>query len=61
MYEEVTKIIECYLGKSDVDYALLLNGRWGCGKTYYVEHDLKRCIEANGGMLLFMVFAITMK
>jgi hypothetical protein len=53
MYEEVTQVIERYYNKPDVDYALLLNGRWGCGKTYYVEHDLKKCIEANGGMFLY--------
>lgn len=36
-----------------MDYALMLNGGWGCGKTYYVEHDLKENIEASGGILLY--------
>lgn len=53
MYEELTRIIERYRSHPDVDYALLLNGQWGCGKTYYVEHDLRRNIEATGGVLLY--------
>ena len=53
MYEELNRIIERYRSNSDVDYALLLNGQWGCGKTYYVEHELRKTIEATGDVLLY--------
>ena len=27
--------------------ALMLTGEWGCGKTYLLEHDLKKTIRAD--------------
>ena len=40
MFASITSIIERYAKKQGTDYALLLNGGWGCGKTYYVTHEL---------------------
>jgi len=25
--------------------AMLLNGEWGCGKTYLIDHDLKEALK----------------
>lgn len=53
MYEAITKIIENYRRTSNTDYAILLNGEWGCGKTYYVEHELKTVIKNAGGTFIY--------
>lgn len=37
-----------YLKKDNVDYAILVNGEWGVGKTYYYETYLKKIIEEEG-------------
>lgn len=36
-FDKMDKQIRHYLGKNNVDYALLLDGCWGCGKTFYIE------------------------
>ena len=30
--------VDSYLEKKNTDYALLINGEWGCGKTYYTAY-----------------------
>lgn len=37
---EVIKVIEKYLKKSIYSYAVLLDGEWGSGKTYFVKRTL---------------------
>src|SRR5699024_2908465 len=39
MSEELTKRIEQYL-KIDSDYAIIINGDYGVGKTYYIKNSL---------------------
>jgi hypothetical protein len=42
---KINAIIENYLcSQKQTDYAIMINGKWGCGKTYYIEHDLKNLI-----------------
>ena len=36
-----------YLKDENYRYAVLIDGNWGCGKTYFVLHDLKEAIEKN--------------
>lgn len=36
-----------YLSDESYNYAILIDGEWGCGKTYFVEHDLKEQIEKS--------------
>ena len=43
--EKLNEIVIDYLKVKDTDYALMINGKWGCGKTYYLEHDFKDFIE----------------
>ncbi|WP_156885130.1 P-loop NTPase fold protein [Oribacterium sp. NK2B42] len=26
-------------------YVLLINGKWGCGKTYFIRHELKNHLQ----------------
>ena len=53
MYQEINRIVESYRAADNTDYAILLNGEWGCGKTYYVEQSLREAVEANGGHLIY--------
>ena len=37
----IDKIISDYLKNDSTDYAILINGDWGCGKTYYLTNAFK--------------------
>lgn len=39
--EQLNKVIADYLNAESTDYAIMINGEWGCGKTYYFEHEFK--------------------
>lgn len=34
-----------YLSDESYNYAILIDGEWGCGKTFFIQHDLKDQIE----------------
>ena len=34
-----------YLSDQSYNYAILIDGEWGCGKTYFIQNVLKGCIE----------------
>ena len=38
--EEIKSIIKDYLSVKETDYAILINGQWGCGKTYFIKNEL---------------------
>ena len=43
------ELIECicdYIRKPYTDYAVMLNGEWGSGKTYFWNNKLRSRIEA---------------
>lgn len=42
----IQSVIEDYLKCGSTDYALMICGEWGCGKTYYVTNTLKGVIES---------------
>ncbi len=44
--EDLNNIIQDYLKAVDTDYAIMINGDWGCGKSYYIKHSLPT-IAAN--------------
>lgn len=45
MDNPITDIILKYAQEEDTDYALLITGQWGCGKTYYWKNILSKNIE----------------
>lgn len=54
MVDELNKVITDYLQARDTDYAIMINGKWGCGKSYYIDHTMddvirKIKIEDNSG------------
>ena len=43
---ELNKIIEDYLNAKDTDYAIMINGEWGCGKSYYIKHGFQEVVTS---------------
>lgn len=54
MNENINDIISNYIKMDNIDYALLLNGPWGCGKTYYIENQLKKIIEKGNYKFIYI-------
>jgi hypothetical protein len=49
MNEKINQIISNYLFVANTtDYAIMINGPWGCGKTYYLEKELKDIVKNQG-------------
>ena len=38
------EIINNYISK-DSDFAIQIDGSWGCGKTYYIQNELLNVIQ----------------
>lgn len=43
--QEITKIITDLIIDKDFNHAILIDGPWGCGKTYYIKNQLIKAIE----------------
>lgn len=43
--EEITKELDDYIYNVSIKYAVLLNGGWGSGKTYFIEDYIKKLEE----------------
>ncbi len=41
----IISIVTDYLKDNNTDYALMINGAWGSGKTYFIKQSLKLAIE----------------
>lgn len=40
--QNIEKYLDSYLAKDDTQYATLLTGKWGCGKTYFIKNYIKK-------------------
>lgn len=45
MNKSIASVITDYLKDTDTDYALMINGAWGSGKTFFIKNALKLEIE----------------
>lgn len=45
--EQILEIIEKYVNKKETNYAILLDGEWGSGKTYFIREKLIPKLKAN--------------
>ena len=41
MNDNIAKFLDGYMQNADPQYAVMLTGRWGCGKTFFVDKWLK--------------------
>ena len=46
--KQVDDIINDYINAEDTDYAIMIDGQWGAGKSYYWENVLRKQIEETG-------------
>ena len=44
--KELDRIIEDYLKTKNTDYAIMINGEWGSGKSYYIKHDFQKVVTS---------------
>lgn len=44
--KELDRIIEDYLKAKNTDYAIMINGDWGSGKSYYIKHDFQEVVTS---------------
>jgi uridine kinase len=44
--KEIEQIVTDYLKAENTDYAILINGDWGSGKTHYIKNTLFNKISA---------------
>ena len=38
--EKIIKSVKVYIDENMSDYAVMINGAWGSGKTYFVKNEL---------------------
>ena len=43
---EMDQIIKDYLTAIDTDYAIMINGEWGSGKSYYIKHGFDGLVKS---------------
>ena len=57
--EEIIKIIKTYYSDENSQYAILLNGEWGCGKTFFVKKRILEEIDDSVYVSLYGISNIT--
>ena len=45
MNKHIENYLDLYLEREDVEYATLLTGKWGCGKTYFIKNYIEKKSE----------------
>ena len=43
--DKIIKLITEYIKESKYDFAVMINGEWGSGKTYFIKNTLSKEIE----------------
>lgn len=58
--KHIDEAILNYVRQKNTDYAVLLTGKWGSGKTYYLNNTLKGKIEENGfKMIIISLYGVS--
>ena len=50
--EQIKKYIEYYIELDDPQYAVLLTGNWGCGKTYFIKKLIEKLDSTEDKIIL---------
>jgi len=45
MRKQIEEYLDSYLGKDNPNYAILLTGKWGCGKTHFIKKIIEKYSE----------------
>ena len=51
---ELMTAVESYLNRREGRYAILIYGEWGCGKTRFIQSNLKQYLEDNDNPTLLL-------
>ena len=43
--KNLDSVIKDYLEVPRTDYAIMINGEWGCGKTHYLHNDFVNLVN----------------
>ena len=41
MNEQISQYLNNYMTNPDPQYAVMLKGKWGCGKTFFISNWIK--------------------
>lgn len=52
--EKLDNAISQYLEEENTDYALIIDGDWGSGKTHYLKHHLTESIDSNKYKIIYV-------
>lgn len=56
--EKIIKSIQVYINENMSDYAIMINGAWGSGKTYFVKNELIPELEQDRPVIYISLFGI---
>lgn len=56
--EKIIKSIQVYVNENMSDYAVMINGAWGSGKTYFVKNELIPELEQDKPVIYISLFGI---
>ena len=46
--QQILSVIKDYIQNRGINQALMINGEWGCGKSYFVKNSVKEYLRKNG-------------
>lgn len=46
--QQILSVIKDYIQNRGINQALMINGEWGCGKSYFVKKSVKEYLRKNG-------------
>lgn len=52
--EHIEQIFTDYIKTDKTQYAILLNGNWGCGKTYFWKYTLEKIAKSNDFKTIYL-------
>ena len=57
--DKMNNAIKSFISNNDTDYAIMLSGAWGCGKTFYAENVLKPNLNDSSSVYYFSLNGLT--
>jgi predicted RNase H-related nuclease YkuK (DUF458 family) len=52
--QELTKAVTDYLQDNETEYAIMINGKWGCGKTYFWNNNIVPELKEKGIKIIYI-------